>query len=90
MKTHMSDDAHTGRVSEKGWVVIPKELRNKYGLVKGTAVRFVDYDGVIGIVPVGRDPISQSRGMFRGSRLTESLLEERKRDREIEDREWQD
>lgn len=87
MKTQMSDGADTRRVSEKGWVVIPKDLRNKYGLVKGTAVRFVDDGGVIGIVPVGRDPLTRGRGMFKGSGLTESLLEERKRDREIEDRE---
>ncbi|NPV71530.1 MAG: AbrB/MazE/SpoVT family DNA-binding domain-containing protein [Firmicutes bacterium] len=84
MKTQMSNDPDTRRVSEKGWVVIPQELRNKYGLAKGAAVRFVDYGGVMGIVPVSRDPIKQGFGMLKGRRLTQSLLEERKRDREIE------
>lgn len=80
----MTDHPGVRRVSEKGWVVIPEELRRKYGLVKGTAVRFVDYGGVMGIVPVGTDPIAQGAGMLKGSPLTQRLLEERKRDREIE------
>lgn len=29
-------DSDSCRVSEEGWVVIPQELREKYGLAKGT------------------------------------------------------
>ncbi|MHA1263546.1 MAG: AbrB/MazE/SpoVT family DNA-binding domain-containing protein, partial [Candidatus Freyarchaeota archaeon] len=32
-------------VSGKGWVVIPKEIREKYRLRKGDRVLFVDYGG---------------------------------------------
>jgi len=55
----MSDSPGVRRISEKGWVVIPQELRVRYGLHKGTAVRFVDYGGVLGIVPEPRDPIGK-------------------------------
>lgn len=80
----MPNDPDIRRVSEKGWVVIPQDLRQKYGLHKGTAVRFVDYGGVIGIVPDPRDPVEHGFGMLKGSRLTQRLLDERKKDREIE------
>ena len=80
----MPNDPDIRRVSEKGWVVIPQDLRQKYGLHKGTVVRFVDYGGVMGIVPDLDDPIKQGFGMLKGSRLTQTLLDERKKDRDTE------
>jgi bifunctional DNA-binding transcriptional regulator/antitoxin component of YhaV-PrlF toxin-antitoxin module len=80
----MSNNADIRRVSEKGWVVIPQDLRRKYGLDRGTAVRFVDYGGVMGIVPDLGDPIKQGFGMLKGRQLTQRLLDERKKDREID------
>lgn len=72
------------RISEKGWVVIPQELREKYGLVKGTPVRFVDYGGVLSIIPVPEDPIKYGEGIFKGSKLTKRLLDERGEDKKRE------
>ncbi len=72
------------KVSEKGWVVIPRELRQRYGLERGTPVRFVDYGGVLSIVPIPEDPIKFGQGLFRGAKLTERLLEERKEDKKRE------
>ncbi|MCL5046394.1 MAG: AbrB/MazE/SpoVT family DNA-binding domain-containing protein [Actinobacteria bacterium] len=77
-------EPETRRVSEKGWVVIPQELRQKYGLEKGTPVRFVDYGGVLSIIPVPEDPIKFGEGLFKGAKLTERLLEERKEDKKRE------
>ena len=72
-------------VSEKGWIVIPQELREKYGLKKGTRVHVIDYGGVITIIPVSEDPIKKSHGMLRGgSSLVEALLKSRKEDLERE------
>ena len=39
------------RIDELGRVVIPSELREKYGLVHGTGVDFLDRDGEIVIKP---------------------------------------
>ena len=41
----------TIRLSQKGWVVIPAVLRQKYGLLPGAEVYVVDYGGVLAIVP---------------------------------------
>jgi AbrB family looped-hinge helix DNA binding protein len=77
-------------VSAKGWVVIPKNLRQKYGLETGSKVRIVDYLGAIYIVPIPDDPIEALHGMFAGGpSMTAELLAERARDnaREEGDRE---
>ena len=71
----------TSTVSGKGWVVIPKELREKYRIKKGDRVHFVDYGGVIALVPSSRDPVRESRGLLKGgTSLTEVLLALRRDD----------
>jgi AbrB family looped-hinge helix DNA binding protein len=73
-------------VSQKGWVVIPAELRKKYGLTPGSQVRIVDYGGVLGIVPLLDDPIHQAYGMLAGGpSLIKALLAERAEERRRED-----
>ena len=71
----------TAVLSAKGWVVIPKEMRHRYGLRKGDRLRVVDYGGVISIVPVSGDPVRQARGMLKGrTSLTKALLRSRRED----------
>lgn len=70
------------RISSKGWVVIPAELRKKYKLKSGDEVQIVDYGGVLALVPNMKDPIKQAAGMLKGKHsLTKALLEERRADR---------
>jgi AbrB family looped-hinge helix DNA binding protein len=69
-------------VSNKGWVVIPAELRRKYGLKPGTEVRIVDYGGVLAIIPAMREPVRQAAGMLKtGRKITDALLEEHRSER---------
>ena len=78
---------HTATVSTKGWVVIPKAMREKYGLEKGSRVQIVDYGQVLAIVPLPEDPVNALHGMFEGGlSLTEELLTERERERTREER----
>jgi len=64
-------------ISQKGWVVIPAELRKKYHLKPGMEVIMVDYGGVLSIVPARQDPIKQGRGLLKDLPfLTEDLLKE--------------
>ncbi len=74
------------KISSKGWVVIPQELRKRYGLGKGRSVRFVDYGGVLSILPVPEDPVQAGYGFFKGERLTDMLMEEHRQEREREGR----
>jgi AbrB family looped-hinge helix DNA binding protein len=69
-------------VSEKGWVVIPAELRRKYNLHPGAEVSVVDYGGVLALVPTLAKPVRQAAGMLKGPRsLTRALLAEHRRER---------
>ena len=74
-------------ISNKGWVVIPADLRKKYNLMPGTEVVIVDYGGVLAIIPALKDPIKQGRGMLKGlPSLTQDLRKERTQERSREER----
>ena len=80
----------TVTVSKKGWVVIPREIRQRYGIRPGDKVQVVDYAGRIAIIPAMKDPIREARGMLKGGpSLTKALLEERRRELEQEEQEIQ-
>jgi AbrB family looped-hinge helix DNA binding protein len=75
----------TVTVSEKGWVVIPAELRKKHHLYPGTEVQVVDYGGVLALVPKLTDPVSQAAGMLKGRKsLRRALLAEHRAERHME------
>ena len=72
-------------VSEKGWVVIPAELRRKHNLKPGTEVQVVDYGGILALVPKMQDPVQQAAGMLRGRKsLRRALLAEHRAERRRE------
>ena len=70
------------KLSSKGWLVIPAELRKKYNLESGQYVRVIDYGGVLALVPQLKDPIEEGMGALkRGKSLVKALLESRTRER---------
>lgn len=74
------------KVSARGWIVIPVEYRKQYGLKPGSRVRIVDYGGSLTLVPVPDDAIKALAGKFKGTHLTRSLLKERAKDKQREER----
>jgi AbrB family looped-hinge helix DNA binding protein len=73
---------HTATISTKGWVVIPKELRVKYGLRKGTRVQVLEYDQALTLIPLPDDPAEALHGMLKGGpSLTADWLAVRARER---------
>ena len=73
-------------ISNKGWVVIPAELRKKYNLVPGTEVVIVDYEGILSIIPALTHPIRQGRGLLKDlPSLTNDLVRERSQERSREE-----
>jgi AbrB family looped-hinge helix DNA binding protein len=69
-------------VSEKGWVVIPADLRRKYNLQPGAEVSVVDYGGVLALVPAMTRPTQEAAGMLKGREsLTRALRIEHRRER---------
>ncbi|MBN1400325.1 MAG: AbrB/MazE/SpoVT family DNA-binding domain-containing protein [Anaerolineae bacterium] len=77
---------HTTTVSAKGWVVIPKPLRDKHNLKRGSRVQVLDCGEILAIVPLPDDPVEALHGMLEGGPpLTRDLLAEREREREAEE-----
>ena len=66
---------HRMSVTQKGQLVIPKELRDKHGIAPNSEVIVTEIGDHIAILPA-IDPIRQGRGMLRFNRPTAELLRE--------------
>ena len=65
--------------------MIPKDLRERYGLREGARVQVVDHGNVLVLVLLPEDPAGALYGMLAGGpSLTEELLTGRGRERERE------
>ena len=80
------------KVSSKGWIVVPKEIRDEMELKPGDFVRFVLRDGSsrprVELRKVPADPIAASAGMLKsddGRLWTQEMVKEHRR--EVEDTE---
>lgn len=74
------------KLSDKGQLVIPSEIRSMYGLSKGDRFLVRDARGKIVLEPLPRHPLLELRGTFRSeASAVELLLDEREKDRVRED-----
>jgi AbrB family looped-hinge helix DNA binding protein len=72
-------------MSPKGQVLIPKKIREKYGVKPGCKVQILEGGDGIVIRSVPEDPIAAACGFLEGDfSLTEDLLAEHQRERERE------
>ena len=67
----------SSKVTSKGQIVIPKKLREKYGILPTTTIRWVEKDDGILMVSESEDPIKAARGMLKGSGIFEAYLNEK-------------
>lgn len=52
-------------VSPKGQIVIPAELRKKYGIRPQGVVEVIDKEGIIYLIPLPPDPVKALRGLLK-------------------------
>ena len=71
-------EALSSKVTSKGQIVIPKRLRVKYGIRSSTAIRWVEKDQGILMIPESKDPIVEARGMLKGSGILKAYLKEKR------------
>lgn len=82
----MYQQADTSIVTVKGQIVIPSKMRRRFGLKKGTKVSLIDRGDEIIVRPLTKDYFEKMAGVLKtGGRLTRLLLEERAKDRHLED-----
>jgi AbrB family looped-hinge helix DNA binding protein len=71
----------TTKLSEKGQIVIPVELRKRYDISPGDKVELIDIGGEIVIVPItAKDPVEAAKGLLRSGRTTRELLRRARRE----------
>lgn len=76
----------SSKVTSKGQIVIPKKIREKYGIRPSTSVHWVEKEEGILMIPDSEDPIVAARGMLQGSGILEAYLKDKMREKEKEDK----
>lgn len=69
-------------VSTKGQIVIPVEIRRRYGIREGTRLLITDDGEKIILRPITKEYIHSVRGSLRGSGALKLLEEERREEKE--------
>jgi len=83
----MAEKTRIVKVSSKGWVVIPKEMRDRKQIKPGNKVLVKETEAGVTILPLPEDPIRAACGFLRGEgSLVEALLRERAKEREREEK----
>ena len=72
------------QLTKRGQTVIPAPIRKRYGMKEGDRLVWIDDGKTIKVVLVPDDPIRALRGRGRGQRLGETLLKDRREERERE------
>ena len=73
------------KVTSKGQIVIPKQIRARYGIKPSSVIHWVQKGEGVLMVPDSEDSVLAARGMIRKSGLLEKLLKARREDRLRED-----
>lgn len=67
----------------KGQIVIPAQLRKKFGIRAGTRIEIIDEGERIVLQPNTSEYIHSLRGKYKGKGLLKELTEGKKREREL-------
>ena len=76
----------SSKVTSKGQIVIPKKIREKYGIRPSSSIHWIEKEGGILMVPDSDDPIISARGMLQGAGLLKAYLQEKKKEKERENK----
>lgn len=76
----------SSKVTSKGQIVIPKRLRDKYGIRSATSIRWIEKDQGILMVPESVDPVVAARGMLEGAGILKAYLKEKKLEKQRENK----
>ena len=77
----------TSILTTKGQLLIPKRIRNKYGIKSGVKVIFEDTEGGVVIKPMNENYFKSFRGILKSSgNLKEEIREMKEEEKKLEDR----
>ena len=74
----------TSIVTVKGQIVVPANIRRKFGIKKGTKIAFIEQHGKLFIQPLDKSYFESLAGVLgTEGKLLKSLMEDKKREREL-------
>ncbi len=74
----------TSVVTVKGQVVVPANIRRKFGIKKGTKIAFIEQNGKLIIQPLDKNYFESLAGILgTEGRMLKSLMDDKKREREL-------
>ena len=74
----------TSVVTVKGQVVVPANIRRKFGIKKGTKIAFIEQNGKLIIQPLDKNYFESLAGILgTEGKMLKSLMEDKKREREL-------
>lgn len=71
----------TSKVTSKGQIVIPKQIRARYGIKPSTVIHWIQKGEGVLMIPDSEDAVLAAKGMIRNSGLLEKLLDARQTDK---------
>jgi AbrB family looped-hinge helix DNA binding protein len=72
-------------VSPKGAVVIPVELRKKFGISPGNKVTVIEVDGRLQLFPLPQDPVKSLRGCLKSEKTVKEILDQGRKEDKLHD-----
>ena len=69
------------KVTSKGQIVIPKEIRARYGIKRTTIIHWIQKGEGVLMIPDSEDAVIAAKGMIHKSGMLEKLLQDRRADR---------
>lgn len=73
------------KVTTRGQVSIPSEIRKKFNIEPESKVEWIVDGNVIQVIPLPKDPVSAFRGRGSGKCSSEKMIRDRKTERARED-----
>jgi len=78
----------TSVITTKGQLLIPKRIRNKYGIKSGVKVIFEETENGVIIRPMNADYFKSFRGILKSGNLKEEMKEMKEEEKKLEDRKF--
>ena len=69
-------------MTSKGQIVIPSELRRKYGLKEGVRIQVIDDGEQIVLQPITPEYVRKMRGLLKGNKGMKALMQDRQMEKE--------
>jgi AbrB family looped-hinge helix DNA binding protein len=74
----------TSVVTVKGQIVVPANIRRKFGIKKGTKIAFIEQHGKLFIQPLDKSYFESLAGVLgTEGKLLKSLMDDKKKEREL-------